>query len=199
MYNPETLSRVTLASLGIVFQTALSVLSRLRLSRRVQNLSRITRMRRICSFHGFFCLDYFFLSDLYAPVGRWDFHGLSLARYCLPDSSFCARSPSALSPRSKSITDNPDATDLFFFTDFFVWIIFFLSDLYAPVGRWDFHGFTLVCGLSADFSCYMQSSAVQAQIQSEGNPRPSKSKNKKKSVKKIKSVASAFYVKIQIF
>ena len=61
-------------------------------------------------------------------------------------------------------------------------------------GRWDFHGFTLVCGLSADFSCYMQSSAVQAQIQSEGNPRPSKSKNKKKSVKKIKSVASELSV-----
>ena len=108
--------------------------------------------------------------------------------YCLPDSSFCARSPSALSPCSKSITDNPDATDLFFSR------IFFLSDLYAPVGRWDLHGFTLVCGLSADFSCYMQSSAVQAQIQSEGNPRPSKSKNKKKSVKKIKSVASELSV-----
>ena len=55
-YNPETSSRVTLASLGTVFQTALSVLSRLRLSRRVQNLSRITLMRRICSFHGFFSL-----------------------------------------------------------------------------------------------------------------------------------------------
>ena len=77
-------------------------LARLRLSRHVQNLSLITRMRRICSFHGFFCLDYFFLSDLSAPVGCWDFHG-----------------------------------------------------------------FTLVCGLSADFSCYRQSSAVQAQIQSE--------------------------------
>ena len=123
MYNPEPASRVTLASLGTVFQTALSVLARLRLSRHVQNLSRITRMRRICSFHGFF-----------------------------------------------------------------------LSDIYAPFGRWDFHGFTLVCGLSADFSCYMQSSAVQAQIQSEGNPRPSKSKNKKKSVKKIKSVASELSV-----
>ena len=133
MYNPETSSRVTLASLGTVFQTALSVLARLRLSRHVQNLSRITRMRRICSFHGFFLF------------------GL------------------------------------------------FVSDLYAPVERWNFHGFTLVCGLSADFSCYRQSCAVQAQIQSEGNPRPSKSKNKKKSVKKIKSVASAFYVKIQIF
>ena len=128
-YNPETSSRVTLASLGTVFQTALTVLARLRLSRHVQNLSRITLMRRICSFHGFFCLDYFFLSDLYAPVGRWDLHG-----------------------------------------------------------------FTLVCGLSADFSCYRQSSAVQAQIQSEGNPRPSKSKNKKKSVKKIKSVASELSV-----
>ena len=137
-YNPETASRVTLASLGTVFQTALTVLlrlrfltvrARLRLSRHVQNLSLITRMRRICSFHGFFCLDYFFLSDLSAPVGCWDFHG-----------------------------------------------------------------FTLVCGLSADFSCYRQSSAVQAQIQSEWNPRPSKSKNKKKSVKKIKSVASELSV-----
>ena len=37
---------------------------------------------------------------------------------------------------SKSITDNPDATDLFFHG-------FFLSDLYAPVGRWDFHGLSL--------------------------------------------------------
>ena len=51
--------------------------------------------------------------------------------------SFCALSPSALSPCSKSITDNPDATDLFFFTDFF------LLDLYAPVGRWDLHGLSL--------------------------------------------------------
>ena len=56
--NPETSSRVTLASLGTVFQTDftvllrlrfLTVLARLRLSRHVQNLSRITRMRRICS------------------------------------------------------------------------------------------------------------------------------------------------------
>ena len=63
--NPETSSRVTLALLGTVFQTALTVLSRLRfltvlarlrLSRHVQNLSRITWMRRICSFHGFFSL-----------------------------------------------------------------------------------------------------------------------------------------------
>ena len=107
--------------------------------------------------------------------------------------SFCARSPSALSPCSKSITDNPDATDLFF-SRIFLFVLFFYLDLYAPVGRWDLHGFTLVCGLSADFSCYMQSSAVQAQIQSEGNPRPSKSKNKKKSVKKIKSVASELSV-----
>ena len=49
-YNPETASRVTLASLVTVFQTALSVLARLRLSRYVQNLSRITWMRRILSF-----------------------------------------------------------------------------------------------------------------------------------------------------
>ena len=61
VYNPETASRVTLAALGTVFQTALTVLTRLRLSRHVQNLSRITLMRRICSFHGFFYLDYFFI------------------------------------------------------------------------------------------------------------------------------------------
>ena len=127
MYNPETSSRVTLASLGTVFQTALSVLSRLRLSRHVQNLSRITRMRRICSFHGFFSF------------------GFVCACRALGSS------------------------------------LIYLS-------LWT------ICGLSADFSCYMQSSAVQAQIQSEGNPRPSKSKNKKKSVKKIKSVASELSV-----
>ena len=44
VYNPETSSRVTLALLGTVFQTALTVLAR-----HVQNQSRITRMRRICS------------------------------------------------------------------------------------------------------------------------------------------------------
>ena len=33
------------------------------------------------------------------------------AWYCLPDSSYCAPSPSAPSPCSKSITDNADATD----------------------------------------------------------------------------------------
>ena len=66
--NPETASQVTLASLGTVFQTALTVLlrlrfltvlARLRLSRHVQNLSLITRMRRICSSRifsfGFIC------------------------------------------------------------------------------------------------------------------------------------------------
>ena len=47
---------------------------------------------------------------------------------------------------SKSITDNPDATDLFF-SRIFLFGLFFYLDLYAPVGRWDFHGFTLVCGL----------------------------------------------------
>ena len=57
-YNPETSSRVTLASLVTVFQTALTVLARLRLSRHVQNLSRITLMRRICSFHGFFSFGF---------------------------------------------------------------------------------------------------------------------------------------------
>ena len=73
-YNPETSSRVPLASLGTVFQTALTVLARLRLSRHVQNLSRITLMRRICSFHGFV---YSIMIGLRLP-GRYDCHGLSL-------------------------------------------------------------------------------------------------------------------------
>ena len=70
VYNPETSSRVTLALLGTVFQTALTVLAR-----HVQNQSRITPMRRICSFTDIYCV----LLDLSAPAGRWDFHGLSLA------------------------------------------------------------------------------------------------------------------------
>ena len=49
------------------------------------------------------------------------------ARYCLPDSSYCARSPSALSPCSKSITDNPDATDLFFSRIFLFGLFFSLG------------------------------------------------------------------------
>ena len=73
-YNPETSSRVTLASLGTVFQTALSVLARLRLSRHVQNQSRITPMRRICSF-----TDFYVCCWILSPAGRNDCHGLSLA------------------------------------------------------------------------------------------------------------------------
>ena len=73
--------------------------------------------------------------------------------------SFCARSPSALSPCSKSITDNPDATDLFFHG--------FLLCL---------AGFLCACralGLSRINSCWRSSSAVKAQIQSVVNPIPS--------------------------
>ena len=70
VYNPETSSRVTLALLGTVFQTALTVLAR-----HIQNQSRITLMRRICSFTDFYCV----LLDFSAPVGRNDYHGLSLA------------------------------------------------------------------------------------------------------------------------
>ena len=72
-------------------------------------------------------------------------------------------------------------------------LIIFYLDLYAPVGRWDLHGFTLVCGLSADFSCYRQSSAVQAQIQSERNPISSGNVRLNEIREKIKSVASACY------
>ena len=39
----------------------------------------------------------------------------------------------------QSITDNPDATDLFF-TDFLFGLLFYL-DFYAPVRRFDFYGF----------------------------------------------------------
>ena len=74
-YNPETSSRVTLASLCIVFQTALTVLTRLWLARQVQNLSRI---KSGCD--GFVLSRIFIvLLDFSAPVGRWDFHGLTLA------------------------------------------------------------------------------------------------------------------------
>ena len=56
-------------------QYPIDVLTRLWLARHVQNQSRITPMRRICSFHGFFLFNY----DLSAPAGRNDCHGLSLA------------------------------------------------------------------------------------------------------------------------
>ena len=50
---------------------------------------------------------------------------------CLEDSTTrYARTPLARSLRSKSITDNPDATDLFF-TDFFVWIMVLFGFLCA--------------------------------------------------------------------
>ena len=73
--NPETSSRVTLAALGIVFQTALTVLTRLWLARQVQNLSRIES-----GCDGFVLSRIFIvLLDFSAPAGRWDFHGLTLA------------------------------------------------------------------------------------------------------------------------
>ena len=85
-FNPETSSRVTLASLGTVFQTGLSVLLRLRLLtvlfrlrllRHVQNLSRITRMRRICSFTDFIFflvlpLDIGFTTDCFCAYTALD-------------------------------------------------------------------------------------------------------------------------------
>ena len=55
-------------------QYPIDVLARLWLARHVQRQSRIKPMRRICSF-----TDFFVLLDLFAPVGRWDCHGLSLA------------------------------------------------------------------------------------------------------------------------
>ena len=55
-------------------QYPIDVLARLWLARHVQRQSRIKPMRRICSF-----TDFFVLLDLFAPVGRLDCHGLSLA------------------------------------------------------------------------------------------------------------------------
>ena len=68
VYNPETSSRVTLALLGTVFQTALTVLAR-----HVQNQSRITRCDG--SVLHWFC----FYVNWYAPLRRFDLYGFSLA------------------------------------------------------------------------------------------------------------------------
>ena len=68
------------------------------------------------------------------------------AQYCLPDSSYCAHSPLARSPGSKSITDNADATDLFFHGFLCV-----LLDLSAPAGRNDCHGLSLAGGNPAPY------------------------------------------------
>ena len=65
---------------------------------------------------------------------------------CLEDSTLEALSPSAHSPRSKSITDKADATDLFFH-GFFL----FIYDLSAPAGRYDCHGLSLAGGYPAPY------------------------------------------------
>ena len=84
----------------------------------------------------------------------------------------------ARSPGSKSITDNADATDLFF------------------------HGFLLCCWISlrlsgamivTDYLLLEESCAVQAQIQSERNPLQYTRPNKEIR-EKIKSVASVLSV-----
>ena len=54
----------------------------------------------------------------------------------------CAHSPLARSPRSKSITDNADATDLFFHG-----FLLCLAGFSAPAGRNDCHGLFLAEGL----------------------------------------------------
>ena len=68
--RPGTINMTRMA----VWKTVPYKLFRLRLTRHVQNLSRIKRMRRICSFTVFL-----FIYDLSAPAGRYDCHGLSLA------------------------------------------------------------------------------------------------------------------------
>ena len=85
----------------------------------------------------------------------------------------------ARSPFSKSITDNADATDLFF------------------------HGFLLCCwislrlsgaGIVTDYLLLEESCAVQAQIQSERNPISSGNVRLNEIREKIKSVASVLSV-----
>ena len=99
-----------------------------------------------------------------------------------------AHSPLAHSPRSKSITDNPDATDLFF-TDFCFYV-----DWYAPLRRFDFYGFPLLYGLSAD---YLLLGYIQRRTGARKNPEKKQDQvylRIRKSVKKIKSVASVLSV-----
>ena len=127
---------------------------------------------------------------------------------CLEDSTTrYAHSPLSRSPCSKSITDNTDATDLFFH-GFFMCVVGFS----APAGRNDCHGLSLSGNLIdlIAINFYKQqnnqttkpqnhkttkqlSSAYRRKYNPKKNPRPSKSK-KKKSVKKIKSVASVLSV-----
>ena len=76
--NSETASQVTLALLGTVFQTALTVLAR-----HVQNQSRITQMRRICSSLILFLCElicaFTALWSLRITITLWTIWGLSLA------------------------------------------------------------------------------------------------------------------------
>ena len=101
---------------------------------------------------------------------------------------YIAPSPLARSPRSKSITDNADATDLFF-TDFvFMWID---MRLYGALIFTDFH-------YSMDYlriiSCWGISSAVRAQEKIRKKKQDQVYLRFRKSVKKIKSVASVLSV-----
>ena len=61
-----------------VWKTVPYKLFRLRLTRHVQNLSRIKRMRRICSFTDFFIWLSLYL-DFYAPLRRFDYNGFLYA------------------------------------------------------------------------------------------------------------------------
>ena len=92
-----------------------------------------------------------------------------------------AHSPLARSPGSKSITDNADATDLFF------------------------HGFLLCCwislrlrgaGIVTDYLLQEEPCAVQAQIQSERNPlqytRPNKRNPWKDKIRRIGVISELF-------
>ena len=59
----------------------------------------------------------------------------------IPRIIYYARSPLACSPCSKSITDNSDATDLFF-SRIIIWLSLYL-DFHAPVRRFDLYGLSL--------------------------------------------------------
>ena len=114
-FNPETSSRVTLASLGIAFQAGLSVLLRfrlltvlfrLRLLRHVQNLSRITRMRRILSFsrisfNPVLPLDIWFTTDCFCAYTALD----SLQQEIIRDNHSARQAQTNHNRKNKSVKE----------------------------------------------------------------------------------------------
>ena len=83
----------------------------------------------------------------------------------IPRIIYYARSPLACSPCSKSITDNSDATDLFF-SRIIIWLSLYL-DFHAPVRRFDFHGFLY----AVDFQLFSLRYVSLWLLCAVGNPR----------------------------